>query len=78
MIDWLAFMRRLEAYPRGVHRLLPPSSVEAVAVVEMALGKMPLTLKEMLEHFNGGKLFSGGLPYLRLFRLSNNPSLSPA
>lgn len=45
--------------------------------VELELGIMPLTLKEMLSQFNGAKLFVRAIPFLRLFRVSTVPAPSP-
>ena len=74
MFDWGAFSVRLQAYPSGFHQFLPPCLEERIYSVEKELGELPTTLKEMLRHFNGAKLFDGSF---RLFGISVTPPLPP-
>ncbi len=74
MFEWGAFVARLRAYPSHFHRTLPPCPGERIEAVERELGKLPTTLKAMLRHFNGAKLFDASF---RLFGISTIPPLPP-
>jgi hypothetical protein len=43
--------------------------------LEKEFGKLPSTLREMLERFNGAELFLSGGPFVTLFRISSIPPL---
>lgn len=74
MFDWGALLVRLQAYPPHFHRILPPCPGERIEAVEKELGKLPTTLKAMLRHFNGAKLFDASFS---LFGISLIPPLPP-
>ena len=71
--DWVALIDRLRKYPCSHHQFLAPCPHDRIANVEEKFGAMPAILREMLEHFNGAKLFIEGLPLLTLFRISTVP-----
>jgi hypothetical protein len=77
MFDWDTFLVRLKAYPSHFHRILPPCPGERIEAVEKELGKLPTTLKEMSERFNGAELFISGSPFVSVFRISTIPPLPP-
>jgi hypothetical protein len=77
MFDWNSFLRCLQAYPSHFHRILPPCPGERIDVVEQEIGTMPITLKTMLRHFNGAKLFISAGPSFSFFGISTIPPLPP-
>lgn len=77
MFDWDAFLVRLRAYPSRFHRFLPPCPEEQIRAVETHLGPLPMTLKAMLNRFNGAKLFIGAGPFISLFGISTDLPPSP-
>lgn len=77
MFDWDAFLLRLRKYPATFYRILPSYSGGRIMAVEGEFGRLPTTTKEMLRRFDGAKLFISGIPFVRLFRLSNTPPLPP-
>lgn len=70
MYDWDSFLSRLRKYPLDFHRILPPCPRERVEAVEEEFGKLPQTLADMLERFNGAKLFCCPNPIVNIFRIS--------
>ena len=56
-LDWHATLRRLESYPPGTHRWLPPCSEERLRQLQSELGTLPDAVSDMLRHLNGLHLF---------------------
>jgi hypothetical protein len=77
MFDWDALIVRLDEYPSGMHRLLPPCTNKRIQAVEQQLGRFPQVLVEMLQRFNGGKLFGCPNAHTRLFGISTDLPLPP-
>jgi hypothetical protein len=75
--DWDTFLARLKSYPSNAHRLLPPCPGKRIAAVESELGELPKSLKEMLNHVNGAKLFIRAGPMVSVFGISVVPPLPP-
>ena len=73
--DWQDMLRKIEAYPSKVHRVLPPCPNERREEVEAALGTMPAALVGMLNHFNGARLFINNGPFVSIFGISAIPPL---
>jgi hypothetical protein len=77
MFDWDAFVLRLKKYPPHYHQLLPPCPPDRIEAVERELGQLPVALRDMVSHFNGGELFLSAGPTFSLFRISTFPPLPP-
>jgi hypothetical protein len=77
MFNWDAFLTRLQAYPRHVHRILPPCPEDRIRFAEKELGKLPTTLEAMLKRFNGARLFIKTGPAVSLFGIATVPPLPP-
>jgi hypothetical protein len=76
-VDWKAFLRRLRAYPTGIHKIRPPATQERIRAVEEKVGKLPSELADMLGLFNGAELFKKNGFMLSLFGLTEEPPLPP-
>jgi hypothetical protein len=76
-IDWQHVLIRLDAYGSGVHRILPPCPEDRLEAVQTQFGKMPGELIEMLQFFNGGRLFINAMQLVSLFGISTIPPLPP-
>jgi len=75
--DWDTLADRLRTYPPSYHQFLAPCPHHRITAVEEEIGHMPVVLRQMLEHFNGAKLFIATGPMLRVFGLSTIPPLPP-
>lgn len=77
--DWKWFLNHLQnAYPTGIHRILPPCSPAEIAALESAHGRPPHELIEMLQHMNGAELFVKSMPLVTFFRASCIHPLTPS
>ena len=76
-IDWEMFLSRLEKYPVGTHRILPPCPEDRIQTVQAEYGQMPSELVSMLRHFNGAELFIKTGPLISIFRVSTIQPLPP-
>ena len=68
-------MDRLRKYPPSYHHFLAPCPPDRITAAEAKLGTMPEVLKDMLQHFNGAKLFDAADPMLRIFGVTTVPPL---
>jgi hypothetical protein len=73
--NWNEIMTRLQSYPSGTHRLLPPCPDERLSVVSDDLGGIPTSLREMLRVFNGAEFFLKNGPLFTMFGISVIPPL---
>src|SRR5580704_15904853 len=76
-VDWANVLARLNAYPAGTHKFLPPCPEEKIEAVQMDLGKMPEELASMLRHFSGAHLFDRTGPLISLFGITPASPLPP-
>lgn len=76
MMDWDDFLQKMQTFPPQVHNLRLPCHLERVKKAELLLGQIPIELSQMLERFNGGKLFINGIAFVTIFGLSM-PNDSP-
>ena len=74
---WGSIVCRLNSYPPGTNKLLPPCSEANLREVQSKFGRLPNGVIEMLRHFNGGKLFVKTAQLVSIFRLSTISSLPP-
>ncbi len=77
MYDWDNFLLRMKAYPAAYHRFQPPCTRDRLQEMENELGTLPISLKAMLMHFNGARLFISAGESISIFGISTIPPLPP-
>lgn len=79
-VNWETIMRRLQAYPAGIHELIPLCSQTELARLSDMFGPVPRSLAQMLRHFNGARLFirpNGGGEFITVFGATDLPPPPP-
>lgn len=76
-VNWADVLDRLRSYPASVQRFRPPCPKDRIEIVQQQLGMLPAELSDMLNHFNGAKLFDAGAggSMVSLFGTTEDPPL---